>query len=126
MSKSRCLFYKGQYYDVGTKVKIKTRHKGEIITTFQGFRRYDGLSEHDYYSGMSSEYYIVEIIEPVYYKEQEPALQKRKIFSLPPGDGPFYALLWYIAVMLGGIIFNDRWLIWIVATLIFFSYIKKK
>ena len=41
------------------------------------------------------------------------------------------AVVLYIAVMVGGAIFNDRWLIWIVATFIFLKFlfrhdIKKK
>lgn len=126
MSKNRCLFYKGQYYDVGTKVKIKTQWHGEMITTFLGYGRFENVSKYEIPICAQIERYIVEIIEPVYYKEPEPTPQKRKFFSLPAGDGPFYALLWYIAVMVVGTIFNDRWLIWIVATLIFFGYIKKK
>lgn len=133
MSINRCLYYKGKYYDIGTKVKIKTKRKGEIVTIFRGFRRYDGLTEHDYYSGMSSEYYIVEIIEPVYYKEPEPDSTKKANAFMQTGSGSwnshddvFHGFLLYIAVMLGGIIFNDRWLIWIIATVIFFGWKKKK
>ena len=38
-------------------------------------------------------------------------------------NGP--ATLLYIAVMLGGSIFNDRWLIWIVATVVFFKFLTR-
>lgn len=133
MSRNRCLLYKGQYYDVGTKVKIKTRHNGEVVTTFRGFRRYDGLTEYDYYSGMSSEYYIVEIIEPVYYKEPEPDPAKKVNIFMRTGSGSwnshddvFHGLLLYIAVMLVGSIFKDALLIWIISTLVFFSWKAKK
>lgn len=116
------LYYKGKYYDAGTKVKIKNKW-GEIETaTFLGGGRYEPYVH--YFSLNAPESYIVEIIKPVYY--QEPEQQKPKPFSLPAGDGPFYALLWYIAVMVVGTIFKDRLLIWVVATWIFFSYIKKK
>lgn len=33
------------------------------------------------------------------------------------------AVVLYIVVMVGGAIFNDRWLIWIVATFIFLKYL---
>jgi hypothetical protein len=122
MSQNRCFIYKGQYYDVGTKVKIKTRWNGEIITTFLGYNRFKDVLKYEIPVCAQIEHYIVEIIEPVYYKEPEPT----KHFFLPAGDGPFYALLWYIVVMVVGTIFKDRLLIWIVATWIFFSYIKKK
>jgi hypothetical protein len=31
----------------------------------------------------------------------------------------FYKLLWYIIIMIVGVIFYDRWLIWIGATIVF-------
>ncbi len=37
-----------------------------------------------------------------------------------------FAIIIYIIVMIGGAIFNDRWLIWIVATIILVNYLKKK
>ena len=33
----------------------------------------------------------------------------------------FYKLLWYIIIMVVGVIFHDRWLIWIGATVIFIA-----
>lgn len=33
----------------------------------------------------------------------------------------FYKLLWYIIIMIVGVIFYDRWLIWIGATIVFFT-----
>lgn len=38
-------------------------------------------------------------------------------------NGP--ATFLYILVMLGGTIFNDRWLIWIAATIIYFRFITR-
>lgn len=37
-----------------------------------------------------------------------------------------FAIIIYIIVMIGGAIFNDRWLIWIAATIILVNYLKKK
>jgi hypothetical protein len=34
-------------------------------------------------------------------------------------DKSFYKLLWYIIIMVVGVIFYDRWLIWIGATIVF-------
>ena len=36
------------------------------------------------------------------------------------------AVVLYIIVMVGGAIFNDRWLIWIVATFIFLKYLFRR
>ena len=33
------------------------------------------------------------------------------------------ATIFYIITMIGGTIFNDRWIIWIVASIIYFSFI---
>ena len=36
------------------------------------------------------------------------------------------ATIWYIIIMVGGAIFNDRWLIWIITTIIYFNHINRK
>ena len=38
-------------------------------------------------------------------------------------NGP--ALVLYIIIMVGGAIFNDRWLIWVFATMIFLKFITR-
>ena len=43
----------------------------------------------------------------------------------PDALGNGMATAFYIATMIGGAIFNDRWLIWIVATILWLSYICK-
>ena len=35
------------------------------------------------------------------------------------------ATIFYILVMLGGLIFNDRWLIWTIATIIYLKFITR-
>lgn len=40
------------------------------------------------------------------------------------GDGT--ATLWYIIIMAVGTIFDDRWLIYIMASIIYFSFINRK
>lgn len=133
MSRNRCFLYKEQYYDVGTKVKIKTRWHGEVVATFLGYDEFDNVLKYEIPVGAQIENYIVEIIEPVYYQGSKPnAYKKSSIFtrtgsgSASSSDDVFHGLLLYIAVMLGGIIFNDRWLIWIAATVIFFGWKAKK
>ena len=133
MSNKRCFQYNGQYYDIGTKVILKTKYKGEVITTYLGDGRFDGFSIYDYPSGVPSKYYIKEIIEPIYYQEDSIEESKKSNIFIRTGSGSwgahddiFHGLLLYVAVMLGGIIFNDRWLIWIAATIIFFGWKAKK
>ncbi len=133
MSKMRCFQYNGQYYDIGTKVILKTKYKGEITTIYLGNGCFDGVSICDYPSGMPSKYYIKEIIKPVYYQESPiNETKKANIFtrtgsgSAGSNDDVFHGLLLYIAVMIGGVIFNDRWLIWVIATAVFFSWKAKK
>lgn len=36
------------------------------------------------------------------------------------------ATIWYIIIMLVGAVFNDRWLIWIIATIIWRKHINRK
>ena len=36
-----CLEYKGVKYDIGTKVKLKTKWDGIVVTTFLGNTTYD-------------------------------------------------------------------------------------
>ena len=35
------------------------------------------------------------------------------------------ATFWYIVIMVGGIIFKDRWLIWIMASWVYFSFLTR-
>ena len=36
------------------------------------------------------------------------------------------ATIWYIIIMVVGAVFNDRWLIWIIATVIWWNHINRK
>ena len=126
------LYYKGVYYDVGTKVRIKTRW-GEIVTaTFVGGGNYKPYVM--YFNLSKPESYIVEILEPVYYKETEENVEAKKenIFtstgsgSWSSHDDVFHGFLLYIAVMAVTIIFKERIGLWILETLIFFGWKAKK
>ena len=130
--KGACFCYKGQYYDIGTKVKLKTKWNENIITTYIGYGEFEGVHKHTYYSLMAPEHYIVEIIEPVYYQEPEPDTSQRASIFTRTGSGSWQSsdavmigLIWYIVIMIIGSIFNARWLIWILATIIFFAWKKK-
>lgn len=132
------LHYKGHDYMPGTKVLLKTKYKGQVATTYLGRSKYEryqfeGLALGDFAFGMDPEYFIVEIIEPVYYKEPPIDESKKANILVRTGSGSwdshddvFHGLLLYIVVMIGGIIFKDRWLIWIMATIIFFGWKAKK
>lgn len=129
MSIPKYLYYKGVYYDVGTKVKLKTRWYGIVEATFLGYRTYDCLLER---AGATPDDYIVEIIEPVYYiPPPEPAPKKANIFfrtgsgSAAHNDDVFHGFLLYLAVMFGGLLFKDCVLVWISATIVYFSWKAK-
>ncbi len=133
MSIQQYFEYKGQKYGYGTKLKVRTRYWGIVETTYLGDRRFDGLTAYDLAVGPNPESYIVEIIEPVYYMEPElePGKQANIFFRTGSGsaqhdDDVFHGFLLYLAVMIGGIIFKDRWLIWIMATIVYFTWLKKK
>jgi len=117
------LYYKGVYYDVGTVVKLRTKWNKEVITTFLGGHKYEGVSPYDCYFLDPPETYIIEIIKPVYYVPSKggSSMTRSGSGSSTSSDEIAIGLIWYIAVMLVAIIFKDRLLIWIVATIIFFA-----
>lgn len=129
-SKCSLLYYRGQYYMKGTKVKVKDKF-GKVQTVT--FLHDDYYSPYFYHSAAQNpEDYIIEIVEPIYYSpphQEEP--QKANIFfrtgsgSAGHDDDVFHGFLLYLAVMLGGIIFKDRWLIWIMATIVYFGWKNK-
>ena len=131
------LQYNGVDYMPGTKMRIKTKYKGEVVTTYLGWNSYtkyqfEELSFGDVAFGMDPKYWIIEIIEPVYYQNPPVDESKKANVFIRTGSGSaardddvFHGLLLYIVVMLGAIIFNDRWLIWISATIIYFGWLKK-
>lgn len=120
------LYYKGVYYDVGTKVKLRTKWNEEVTTTFLGGRNYEGVGQYSFYSLEAPETYIIEIIEPVYYQPLKRDSFKACTCGWLSDDATVIGFIWYIFIMLFGIIFKARILIWIVATLIFFSWKSQK
>ena len=45
INKCQCLHYKGQYYDIGTKVKLKDKWNKIRVTTYKGRGEFDGISK---------------------------------------------------------------------------------
>ena len=138
--------FKGVKYGIGTIAKIplsrdirwipleKYIHEAQfagggrfVFTKFPGELYLFESSGH--FSGKYEEY--IEIIEPVYYQEPEP-LKPQNIFlrtesgSWDAHNDVCVGLIWYIIVMIVGIIFNERLLIWIAATIYFFLWKSKK
>lgn len=133
MAKGGSFEYKGKYYDRGTVVRLKTKYNGIITTTYEGSGEFEGVSKYAFYSSLSPEDYIVEIIKPIYYKEPEINNSKKSSIFTRTGSGSWQSsdtitlgLIWYIIIMIVGALFVDRWLIWIAATVIFFSWKAKK
>ena len=119
------LKYKGQCYDVGTRLKFKHcgyEKEGQIewfINNHVGIRLTDGsIWSISMIWGLDNT--ITEIIEPVYYMEP----QSKKVYGgpLPSDDDLFVGWVWYIVIMLVGTIFRDRLTIWVFATAIFFLW----
>lgn len=131
--------YKGVKYGVGTKVLVKDLCYGQTKATFYGWQAYGSFRDSRFDCGISIndiDKKIIEIIEPVYWSPTEDVSsnygEKSNIFtrsgsgSWQSDDEITYGLIWYIVIMLIGTIFNDRWIIWIAATIIFFSWKHKK
>ncbi len=118
--------YKGKCYDVGTRLKFKTSKWCEglegtiewISHNVFYVRLIDG-SGRQLSKMYSLDNTIIEIIEPVYYEEKPQEIDNRVYPSMGDID---IGWVWYILVMIVGVIFNARLLIWIVATVVFFSW----
>lgn len=118
------LYFQGKYYDVGTKVLIKTHWSGVQEATFDGWTGYpfrgEGTWGYDYYQ-FNVDKYIVDIIEPIEVNLKPINVNNK---DCPPDWDVEIGWIWYILIMVVGTIFNARLLIWIVATVVFFSWKK--
>ena len=125
------LRYKGQCYDVGTRLRFYPYSKSQrsdigVIETFVGAHVFIRGSDGFLYSYSTNpslanfDNRVIEIIEPVYYIEPP----QKKVYGgpLPSEDDIFVGWVWYIVIMLVGTIFNDRLTIWVFASLIFFTW----
>jgi hypothetical protein len=126
---NKYLKYCDEYYDIGTKVRIRTWN-GVEDAIFVGWNENNGPFEiKDVYLLNSKEYvpcraksFVVEIIEPVYpdLTMQNVNIKKNNLPKLWEIE---VELIWYIIVMIGGLIFKDFWILWIGATIIFLARI---
>lgn len=69
---------------------------------------------------------IKEIVYPVYANKQHTLWQKQAINNMMSGKfhaDIFGGVVIYLAVMIVGAIFKDRWLLWIAATIIFINWV---
>lgn len=118
------LKYKNEYYDIGTKLKIKTDY-GIKEATFLGWDHDDSFkieggrgSSFTKYTPPCANNFIAEIINPIYPNLSETINRDVKI-KLPELWEIETKLIWYIIIMVGGVIFEERLILWIVATLVF-------
>ena len=125
--------YKGIFYDVGTKLKFKAISYNyyfgikegvieKFINTTVFIRANDGeLYEYSTTTNVVNfDKLIIEIIEPVYWVPE-------KLIPIDNQNHPApwdveIGWIWYIIIMVVGAIFQDRLLIWIVASAIFFLW----
>lgn len=140
--------FKGIKYGVGTIIKypITNCRLGEPVVkeaVFCGGGHFTYIGHQaplqlydNFFNGTHPKYHktyinYIEIVKPVYYQEPEPP-KPQNIF-LRTGSGSWDAhnevcvgLIWYIIIMLVGVIFQDRLIIWISATIMFFLWKSKK
>lgn len=139
--------YKGIAYGVGTKVLFTEERdqrlcykgaRGKPHTFVAGWsngeKRFQWQENDDWRKGIFSIPYITnpdqeikEIIEPVYANITP--WQKQAINNMTSGKvhtDVFGGVLLYIDAMLVGVIFKDRWLIWIFGTIIFVIWLLKQ
>ena len=126
------LRYQGKCYDVGTKLRFRSfpgdRSEGMVgvIEKFVGstvfIRGSDGclygVSTNPHLKHQLSP--IVEIINPVYYKAPSVVYGCERAY--PSEESVFIGWVWYIAIMLIGMIFKDRFMIWTFTSAVFFLW----
>lgn len=120
------LYYKEQYYDAGTKVKIQTKYGDVVVATYIGYGRYDSVNIYEFH-------HIIEVIEPIYYMPQKVYSSKKTNIFTRTRSGSWQShsevclgLVWYIVVMIVATLFVDRIGLWVLITFIFFSWKGKK
>lgn len=138
--------FQGDKYGVGTIVKIprtldlRWLPKDKIIeearfvgnSCFEFTHRLGSINLYESSGHLSGKYEsYIEIVQPIYYQEPEPP-QPQNIFirtksgSWDAHNDVCIGLIWYIAIMLFATIFKARIGIWILATIVYFSWKSKK
>ena len=120
--------FQGKCYDVGTRLRFKY-----ISSIMEG--KIEWISHNVFYIRLIDgtgwqlskvwplENTIIEIIEPVYYKE--PQVEYTYGISggvCPPEEEIFIGWIWYIVIMLVGTIFKDRLMIWVFTSAVSFLW----
>lgn len=127
--------FRGAYYDVGTICKVKGP-KGPVTVKFTGWvqGRFDKNFEivdknlnpffymYDDYDRVGVNDYCLEIINPVYPQKEELVTTPVSGREKPPSWDVEVAWIWYIAIMLGTVIFKERIGLWILETVVFFGW----
>lgn len=138
LEKDKYFEYKGVKYGIGTTVLAKDNLGEDVEMVFCGWKDYGSFRRSDdaccggiRFNDINTK--IIKIIDPIYWRSPEPKQHppKGNIFtrtgsgSYQHSDDVVWGTIIYIAVMLVGSIFKDNWLIWIVATIIFFTWKRK-
>lgn len=140
--------YKGVAYGVGTKVlftekihesyyfTLKAKNQPHIFSggSSEGWYKFYWQECEDWRRGEISQATVYnpdeeisEIVNPVYVKVaswQEQAMDNMVNQNVYPDI--FGGVLLYVITMLVGIIFKDKWLIWIFGTIIFINWLLKQ
>ena len=138
--------FKGVQYGVGTVAKVprildtrwlsreqimeEAEFVGGSVFVFKNVNGSINLYESSGHLSGKYEQYI-EIIKPIYYQEPAPPPQQNIFLRTKSGSWDAYnevcvGLIWYIAIMLFATMFNARLLIWVIATIVYFSWKSKK
>ena len=125
--------FQGKCYDVGTKLKFydyvfgirnpyPTTGTIEKFISTTCFIKGDDGRIYTFSTAVqeSGNRYVAEIIEPVYYNPPKQSFTKSKNYPAP-WDVEI-GWIWYIVIMVFGTIFNERFLLWTVATVFFFLW----
>ena len=138
--------FRGVKYGVGTVVKVPNTldlrwlAKEQIVeeaifvgsSCFDFTNRFGWINLYESSGHLSGKYEsYIEIIQPVYYKDPGPPKQQNIFFRTRSGSWEAHnevltGFVWYIAVMLLAMIFKDAIGIWILATVVYFSWKGKK
>lgn len=120
------LRYRGLCYDVGTRLRFRPIYGGDIeegtiewISNHYIYIRSTDGSGTQLSKLFGLDETITEIVTPVYY---ETPRQQACGGPLPPEDAIFVGWVWYIVIMLVGIIFKERFAIWVFASVVFFLW----
>ena len=132
----------GVKYGIGTIVEIplsfgsgrkaydNTMHKAEFIGggrfSFVGFPGFASCYNFDGKDGR-----CIKIIKPVFYQEPKPPKPPNIFFRTKSGTWDAHnevcvGFVWYVAIMLLATIFKARTTIWVIATIVYFSWKANK